>query len=114
MRSEGGVSASTVRGVHRVLRRALNDAVLWGLLARSPLLGVKPPRCEPREMRWWTPQQARTFLGAVDGDRFYALWVLLLTTGMRRGELAGLRWCDVDLGPACCPSRARESASRTP
>jgi integrase len=48
-------------------------------------------------MLWWTPQQVRTFLGAVDGDRFYALWVLLLTTGMRRGELAGLRWCDVDL-----------------
>ena len=48
-------------------------------------------------MRWWTPQQARTFLAAVEGDRFYALWVLLLTTGMRRGELAGLRWCDVDL-----------------
>jgi integrase len=97
VRSEGGVSASTVRGVHRVLRKALNDAVLWGLLARSPLLGVKPPRCESRKMRWWTPQQVRTFLGAVDGDRLYALWVLLLTTGMRRGELAGLRWCDVDL-----------------
>ena len=97
MRKEGGLSASTVRAVHRVLRKALNDAVLWGLLARSPLLGVKPPRQERPEVRWWTPEQARTFLAAVEGDRLYALWVLVLSTGMRRGELAGLRWCDVDL-----------------
>jgi integrase len=97
MRREGGLSPSTVGVVHRVLRKALNDAVLWGLLRRSPLLGVKPPRQEQPEMRWWTPEQARTFLAAVDGDRLHALWVLVLTTGMRRGELAGLRWCDVDL-----------------
>ena len=83
--------------VHRVLRKALNDAVLWGLLVRSPLLGVKPPRHEAPEMRAWTPDEARRFLDAVDDDRLYALWVLVLATGMRRGELAGLRWVDVDL-----------------
>jgi len=83
--------------VHRVLRKALNDAVLWGLLARSPLLGVKPPRQAAPEMRSWTPDEARHFLCVVEGDRLYALWVVVLATGMRRGELAGLRWADVDL-----------------
>ncbi len=97
VRREGGVSASTVAVVHRVLRKALNDAVLWGLLGRSPLLGVKPPRREQPEMRAWTPAQVRIFLAAVERDRLYALWVLILSTGMRRGEIAGVRWCDVDL-----------------
>jgi integrase len=96
-RRRAELSPATVAVVHRVLRKALNDAVLWGLLVRSPLLGVKPPRHEPPEMRAWTPDEARRFLGVVDGDRLYGLWVLVLATGMRRGELAGLRWVDVDL-----------------
>jgi len=96
-RRRAELSPATVAVVHRVLRKALNDAVLWGLLVRSPLLGVKPPRHQPPEMRAWSPDEARRFLGAVVDDRLYALWVLVLATGMRRGELAGLRWGDVDL-----------------
>ena len=112
-RQEGGLSASTVGAVHRVLRKALNDAVLWGLLGRSPLLGVKPPRQEQPELRWWTPDQAWTFLAAVEDDRLYALWVLVLSTGMRRGELAGLRWSDVDLETGVVSVVVPESASCT-
>ncbi len=96
-RGGGPLSAATVGVVHRVLRKALNDAVLWGRLSRSPLLGVKPPRNDAREIRAWRPDEARRFVSAVEHDRLYALWVLLLATGMRRGELAGLRWPDVDL-----------------
>jgi integrase len=48
-------------------------------------------------MRVWTPQQLRAFLAHVRTDRLYAVWLLVATTGMRRGELAGLRWADVDL-----------------
>ncbi|MDP9335022.1 MAG: site-specific integrase [Actinomycetota bacterium] len=91
------LSPATVAVVHRVLRKALNDAVLWGLLVRSPLLGVKPPRRNAPEMRAWTPDEARHFLRVVEADRLYGLWVLVLASGMRRGELAGLRWDDVDL-----------------
>ena len=97
MRGGGPLSAGTIDIVHGVLRKALNDAVLWGLLARSPLLGVKPPRQDAPEMRAWSPDETRRFLAAVEHDRLYALWVLVLATGMRRGELAGLRWSDVDL-----------------
>jgi integrase len=96
-RRRAELSPATVAVVHPVLRKALNDAVLWGLLLRSPLLGVKPPRHEPPEMRARSPDEARQFLGAVVDDRLYGLWVLVLATGMRRGELAGLRWGDVDL-----------------
>ncbi len=96
-RGRAQLSPATVAVVHRVLRKALNDAVLWGLLVRSPLIGVKPPKRDAPEMRSWTPDEARRFLAAVADDRLYALWVLVLATGMRRGELAGLRWDDVDL-----------------
>lgn len=91
------LSPATVGITHGVLRKALNDAVLWGLLVRSPLLGVKPPRLARPEMHVWSSDEARRFLSIVEGDRLYGLWVLALATGMRRGELAGLRWADVDL-----------------
>jgi integrase len=48
----------------------------------------------------WTPQQLRAFLAHVRGDRLYALWLLVATTGMRRAELAGLRWSDIDFARA--------------
>jgi len=49
------------------------------------------------EMHVWSPEQLRTFLEHVQEDRLYAAWLLLATTGMRRGEVAGLRWADIDL-----------------
>ncbi len=48
----------------------------------------------------WTAAELRAFLAAVEGDRLYGLWLLAASTGMRRGELLGLHWPDVDLGPA--------------
>src|SRR5882724_9937100 len=58
-RRSAELSPATVAVVHRVLRKALNDAVLWGLLVRSPLVGVKPPRRDAPEMHAWTPDEAR-------------------------------------------------------
>lgn len=48
-------------------------------------------------MRVWSPTDLRTFLASVKGDRLYAMWLLFITTGLRRGEVAGLRWSDLDL-----------------
>jgi integrase len=96
-RDGGPLSATTVGQVHRTLRRAFNDAVRWGLINANPVTSAKVPRPTGRMVSVWTPVQAATFLASVRGDRLFALWLFALHTGMRRGELAGLRWRDVDL-----------------
>ena len=58
---------------------------------------VKRPKAPKTEMSVWTAEQARQFLEYASDDRLYALWFLLLTTGLRRGEVAALRWSDIDL-----------------
>ncbi len=96
-RDGGPLSATTVGQVHRTLRRAFNDAIRWGLLNASPVTPAKVPRQDGRTMTVWTPAQSVAFLASVRGDRLFALWLVALHTGIRRGELAGLRWRDVDL-----------------
>ena len=94
---EGGLSTRTVRYVHMILRRALKDAVRWGKLARNPADLADPPRPKGTQMLVWTSEQVRSFLGHVEEDRLFACYLLAATTGMRRGELLGLRWEDIDL-----------------
>ena len=110
---KGGLAPRSVASCRRVLSQALKDAVRWGLLIRNPMDAVDPPRVVDAEMVTWSDTQARAFLDAVVGDRLYAMWVLFLTTGVRRGELAGLRWDDVDLDRATMAIvRNRVSAGR--
>jgi integrase len=96
-RGTGGLSARTVGYVHRVLSHALKDAVVAGLIVRNPAGVVKPPRSSKPETTTWSAEDASAFLRHVEKDRLYALWALLATTGMRRGEALGLKWDDVDL-----------------
>lgn len=93
----GGLSPTTVRSCMVLLRAALDDAVKWRRLTWNPARAVKAPAAGPSPMRVWTPEQTRTFLERVDGERLAAAFWLLATTGMRRGEALGLRWGDVDL-----------------
>ena len=95
---KGGLSARTVRYIHTILRRALETAVRWNLIPRNPASIADPPRASGRqhEMRTWSAEQVRTFLESTSEERLHAAWVLLATTGMRRGEVLGLRWSDVD------------------
>lgn len=93
-----GLSARTVVYVHATLHKSLQDAIETGLLARNVAEAAKPPRrARRKEMRTFTPEEARRFLAAIAGDRLEALYVLALTSGMREGELLSLRWPDVDL-----------------
>jgi integrase len=91
----------TVNYVHTIIHRALKDAVRWGRLARNPADAADPPRGGQKSdgVHSWDAGTLREFLAgsAASGDRFHSLWVLLATTGMRRGEALGLRWSDVDL-----------------
>ena len=96
----GGLSAKTVQNVHRMLHRALRDAVKWDYLPRNVAEDAEPPRVSRPRPDVWTPEQLRAFTHHVRDDRFYALWLLVVTTGFRRGELAGLRRGDIDLDHA--------------
>jgi integrase len=93
---EGGLSSRTVRILHVILHRALSDAVRWGLLVRNVAELADPPKVQTREMKAWPPEDTRRFLDSVRSDRLHALWRLSATTGMRRGEILGLRWRDID------------------
>jgi integrase len=96
----GGLSPRTVRYVHAILRRALQAAVRWQLVARNVADLADPPTpkaTRPRPIPTWTAEELSRFLASVAGDRTYPLWVVLASTGMRRGEALGARWEDVDL-----------------
>lgn len=93
----GALRPRSVRLAHQVLRPAFGHAVDLGLLASNPAASkLVLPRIERREMTVWSVEEARRFLEATAEDRLGALWRLILTTGLRRGEALGLRWLDVD------------------
>jgi integrase len=89
-----------VRKIYSVLRNSLNEAVKLGLIPRNVALLVRQPRDKREEMRCWDPLQARRFLEVARTSRLYALYVLVLSTGMREGELLALRWRDVTILPS--------------
>ena len=94
-----GLSARSVAHVHGIVHKMLKDAVRWGRLARNPADAADPPRATGKHaaMVTWDATETAKFLAAMQGDRLYAAFVMLATTGARRGEVLGLRWSDVDL-----------------
>lgn len=90
------LSARTVRHINDTLRCALNVALRWGLVSRNVATLVGPPRIQRKEIRSFTPDEARTFLKIIKGDRLEALFSVALSLGLRQGEALGLRWQDID------------------
>ena len=100
--AEKGLATRTSQYSNSVLRRALQFAVDWKYIPANPASSRMraAKRRQTRELSriiFLTPDEARAFLNAVRGDRFEALYVLAITTGMRQGELLGLEWPDLDL-----------------
>jgi integrase len=93
---ESGTSARTVLLIHAVLRRALNYALRSGMIGTNPVLAVIRPKSKRKEMKTLSDSQVRTLLSFAEGDRFEVLFWLAVTTGLRQGELLGLKWSDVD------------------
>ena len=93
---DAGLTPATVRKIHSTLHKALTQAVADGLIPRNAA-DVKAPRPAPEEMQPLSEAEARAFLDTARGDRFEPLYMLAISTGLRRGELLGLRWKDVDL-----------------
>ena len=102
---KGGLSPRTVGHIHGVIRLALGQGVRWQELARNPGDLANPPRKKRTAMRAWSIEEVGVFLDSVREDRMYAAYVLLLTTGLRRGELIGLAWRDLDLAEAALQVR---------
>lgn len=100
-RQRPGLDKRTVNYVHTIIHRAFKDAVRWGRLARNPADAANPPKGGQKSdgIHAWDAPTLRSFLAesAREDERLHALWVLLATTGMRRGEALGLRWSDLDL-----------------
>jgi integrase len=94
------LAPATVRRIAATLHKALADAVDEGTLGWNPGDRVKLPKekaGEMRELQAWEAGELKTFLEATDGDRLAPMWRLFAYTGMRRGEVCGLKWRDVDL-----------------
>jgi integrase len=92
-----GLSARSVQYQHAVLRRALNQAVKWGMVPRNVATLVDVPRAPRGEMRALTGEQAKELITALEGTALEHLLILALLLGLRRSELLALRWEDVDL-----------------
>jgi integrase len=110
--SSSGRSPRTVAMVRDVLRQALNVARRWGLLTRNVAELVTVPRAMRRERRALAVDEARQFVTAISGDRDEALYLLALTTGLRQGEVLGLRWSDLDLEAERGSTRIVQALSR--
>jgi integrase len=96
-KTETGLSARTVGYIHTTIHNALEQAVKDGLVPRNVADVVKPPQLCKEEIQPLTPAQTKSFLEAVGGHRFEALYVLAVTAGPRQGELLGLKWEDIAL-----------------
>ena len=94
---EGGLSKRSVLHVHRVLKTALTRAVKWQVLLRNPCDAVDPPKPDKKERQTFTAEETLDLLEKTQGNRLFLPILLAVTTGMRRGEVLGLRWKDIDL-----------------
>jgi integrase len=92
-----GYSPTTVSLVHTILHRALKQALRWGLVARNVAEAVDSPRPDRRKPNPFTRAELDVLRQAMQGHRYEPFWTLLMTTGLRFGEAAALRWNDVDL-----------------
>lgn len=93
---KGGLSATTVRHLRRVLVMALNQAVTWDLIAKNPALATKAPKVDRKPMMAYDATQTAKLLQVIDGARLHIPVLLAVMCGLRRGEIAALRWKHVD------------------
>ena len=92
-----GLSNATVRSIHMILREALDSAVREGLIPKNPADGTSPPKIYRNEKQVLTKDQLETFMKLIEGDEeWYDFFYTEIITGMRQGEICGLRWEDFD------------------
>jgi integrase len=97
-KTDAGLPTATVRQIHGLIRNILADAEREELVVRNAAKAVRPPALHRPERRALTVTEARRLLKVIAGDRLEAVWVCALSLGLRRGELLGLRWSDIEFG----------------
>ncbi|MFI8714492.1 tyrosine-type recombinase/integrase [Brevibacillus brevis] len=93
----GGISPMSVRHIHGMVHRALQNAVRWQILPRNVAQMVELPRVQKKETLVLTKEQVQQLVTAANGEELYILILLAVTTGMRYAEIVGLPWKDIDL-----------------
>ncbi|MCA9878275.1 MAG: site-specific integrase [Thermomicrobiales bacterium] len=96
-KEKAGLSARTVAHIRGTLRTALNDAMRLDIVERNVALRTDPPKQEASSREPFTVEEAKVFLAATSSDTNAVLYRLAVTLGLRRGELLGLKWSDIDL-----------------
>jgi len=109
-RFEYGLASTTVRHIHSLTHRLLKDAVNWDLIHRNVAEAVTAPKRSTAETKTWSIDEVESFIAAAETRDDEALWMLAVFTGMRRGELLGLQWNDIDFDGQCV--YVRRSMSR--
>jgi integrase len=110
---KGGLSARTVHHMHRILRQSLQQAVRWQILPRNPADAVDPPKVERQPLDTYDLAQTVELLNAFRGTRMFIPVMLAVLCGLRRGEIAALRWRNVNLdtGELAVVQSAEQTAS---
>ena len=108
-----GLAPKTVRNTHIVIHRALNQAVRWDLAPRNVADLVKPPRVERAGPDTLSVEEVRALWATVAGTRWEAFLILAVATGLRQGEVLGLRWGDFDLARGILQVRRQLQRDKT-
>lgn len=94
---ENGLSSGYVKSMHAILGKAFRKAMEWGLIQKNIMQMVTPPKVVNKDVKVWTIEEADKFLKRSKDRKFFIGYVLAIYTGMRRGEIIGLRWHDINI-----------------
>lgn len=95
--NEGKLSSENIQKIHTLINDALKKAESWGMIVKNPASLVERPKATKNEIQVWNKEESQKFLQTAMESRYYIAFMLALTTGMRQGEILGVRWKDIDM-----------------